>query len=246
MLPRFDARRVLGRLLSGSSSPVVVETDGGRFVAKLRGSGDGVPALVAEIIVGELAAALGLAVPERVLIELPEGVASDDRNDELADLLARSAGTNVGLRFLEGARAPRAEELERLDDAFVTRVLLLDDWVMNPDRTAANPNLLLWKQQPWLIDHGAALGFHHDWGSLTEDSPREPLDQTAHVFARRRPALEAAFSACAKSIPREALAKATARVPDVLLPADIFGSAFRTRAAYEAFLWRRLKFVGQI
>lgn len=240
-LHRFDVRRVVGRLSSGSSSPVVVETDGGRFVAKLRGAGHGVLALVAEIIVGELAEAVGLAVPERVLLELPPDVPSDDANDELGDLLQRSIGTSLGLRFLDGAREPRAAELGALEDEFAVRVLLLDELVMNPDRTHANPNILFWRGRPWLIDHGAALVFHYDWSSVTQSSPLERMDFSKHVFADRRAVVERFRPDFVERITREALARATAYVPDAFLDPAVFGSFARVRAAYEAFLWQRLK-----
>lgn len=151
-LHTFLASRVEARIRGGSSSPIIVQTPGGRFVVKLRGAGHGTLALVAEIIVAELAERLGLAVPERVMIELPPDVPSDDRNDELADLLGASVGTNLGFRLLEGAYEPRAEALRSLDDDFKARVLWLDGLTMNPDRSASNPNILFWKQRPWLID----------------------------------------------------------------------------------------------
>jgi len=240
-LHSFPARRVLRRLRGGSSSPVVIETEGGRFVAKLRGSGQGVSALVAEIIVAELAELLELAVPERALIELPSNVPTDDGNDELGDLLRFSVGTNLGFRFLEGAREPRPEELRTLEDEFVARVLWLDDLVVNPDRTAANPNILFWKGRPWLIDHGAALTFHYDWARVTQEAPAEPYDFTAHVFAGRMAALERVRASFADSITREALERATEVVPKSFLSTTSFESVDRVRAAYQAFLWQRVK-----
>lgn len=234
--------RVLRRLTSGSSAPVVVETPGGRFVAKLRGAGHGVVALVAEVIVAELAEALGLPVPERALLDLPPDVPSDDRNDELSDLLARSAGLNLGFRWLEGARPPSEEALRALDDDYAGRVLFLDGLTENYDRTDANPNALLWKGRPWLIDHGAALPFHHDWAGVTEATPREPYDHRGHVFRGRLAAARALDERLARRLDRHALAAALARVPDEFLAAlDAGASPARSRSAYEAFLWKRLK-----
>lgn len=236
------ASRVERRLTSGSSAPVVVETPGGRFVAKLRGAGHGVVALVAELIVAELAEKLGLPVPDRTLLTLPEGVPSDDKNDELADLLARSAGLNVGFRLLEGARPPSEQALLALDDDFVGRVLFLDGLTMNLDRTDANPNVLSWKGRPWLIDHGSALPFHHDWTTVTESSPREPYDYSRHVFRHRLAAARALDERLAARLDRHTLAAATARVPDAfLVELDPVAPPPRARASYEAFLWKRLK-----
>ncbi len=241
-LAHFTASHVLRRIQRGaSSSPVVVETSGGTFVAKLRGAGHGSLALVAELIVGALAERLGLPVPERALLELSPDFRSDDHNDELADLLARSVGSNVGFRLLEGAREPRPEELARLDDEFAARVIWLDGLTQNPDRTRANPNLLFWKGRPWLIDHGSALTFHHDWESVTESTPREPAHYAGHVF-EERVALVARFDeALAKLVTREALSAAIAEVPDVILADTSSELPARARAAYHAYLWKRLK-----
>jgi hypothetical protein len=241
-LPRFTTRHVLGRLArGGSSSPVVVETAGGRFVAKLRGAGGGVPALIAEIVAAELADRIGLPIPERALVELAPDFQSDDRNDELFDLLTRSVGLNLGFRWLDGARAPRPEELARFDAEFVARVLWLDGLTLNPDRTRANPNILFWKAQPWLIDHGAAFAFHYDWRQVTEDSPREPTSYTGHVFADRAALVASVDARLARRLDPHALRAALLAVPDELLAAATPEAPARARAAYEAFLWKRLK-----
>lgn len=176
------------------------------------------------------------------MIELPPDVPSDDRNDELADLLRASVGTNLGFRLLEGAYEPRAEALRSLDDDFKARVLWLDGLTMNPDRSASNPNILFWKQRPWLIDHGAALTFHHDWSSVTEDSPREPTAYAGHVFEDSVSLLRRFDSTLARLVSQQALDEAVTQVPDsLLLEASSDHSAFRVRAAYRAFLWKRLK-----
>jgi hypothetical protein len=241
-LHRFTSHHVLGRLQrGGSSSPVIVETPGGSFVAKLRGAGGGVPALISEIIVAELAERVGLPVPERALVELESDFQSDDRNDELFDLLSRSIGQNLGFRLLEGARWPRPEELTRFDDDFVARVLWLDGLTLNPDRTPANPNILVWNRQPWLIDHGAALAFHYDWRQVTEDSPRESTSYAGHVFAERAALVASVDARLAHRLGTHALAAALRTVPDELLAAATPETPDRARAAYEAFLWKRLK-----
>jgi hypothetical protein len=241
-LQHFAATRVRSRIQNASSSPLIVETERGKFVAKLRGAGQGVPALVAEIVVAEIAERLGLPVPERTLIELGGEIESDDRNDELADLLRNSVGTNLGLRWMEGAKQPRESELSRIDDEFAARVLWLDGLVMNPDRTRANPNILLWKGQPWLIDHGAALPFQHDWGALTEDSPREPVDYASHVFGERVALIEQLDERLAETLGREQLSAAVEEIPEALLSdANPGESPARARARYQAFLWKRLK-----
>ncbi len=238
----FVAERVTERIRRGSSSPVLVDTRGGVFLTKLRGAGQGQAALVAEIVVAELAECLGLPVPERVLIELPAGVERVDQNDELHDLLDRSAGLNLGFRFLTQAKELRAEDWSSLDDEFAARVLWLDGLVMNPDRTPHNPNLLLWNRQPWLIDHGAALTFQYGWSHLSEESPREPTDFSSHLFADRVGLLARYDAVFAARVTRDALEQALLQVPDeFVLSANPDKSAARSRAVYEAFLWKRLK-----
>lgn len=240
--PGFVVRRVLSRLQSGSSSPVVVETDGGRFVAKLRGAAQGPSALVAEVVVAALAERLGLPVPERVILEFEASVPTDDRNDELADLLAASVGQNLGLRWLDAASVLRASEVESVDDEFAVRVLWLDGLVLNPDRTASNPNVLSCRGQPWLIDHGAALTFQHDWAQVSEESPRAPFELSTHLFGARQARLARYDEGLARVLSREVLSEVLSEVPDSFLadrPAE--WSPARARAAYVAFLWKRLR-----
>jgi HipA-like protein len=243
MLPRHHVERVLSVNRLGGSAPVVVESAAGRFVVKLRGAAQGLPPLVAEIIVAELAAALGLPVPERALMTLDAHVPSDDRNDELADLLARSHGDSLGFRLLPGARDLRPDQLQQVDPDVAAQIVWLDALVLNPDRTAASPNVLVWHGRPWLIDHGACLSFHYDWDSVTEASPREPGPPSERhlLFARALP-LSSVDESSARAISRELLRAACARVPT-----EFLASAFpdqdpeRTREAYVAFLWKRLK-----
>jgi hypothetical protein len=245
----FPVRRVLAGLRGGSSLPVIVDTDAGRFVTKLRGAAQGSSALAAEVIVAELAETLGLPVPERALMQLTAPIRSDDRNDELAALLMASIGENLGFRWLDQATVLTPTAAALVDDEFAVRVLWLDALVMNIDRTASNPNILISKGQPWLIDHGAALAFQYDWGRVTEDSPREPSDNHLHLFGARRQLLRAWDPQLASLLTRPVLTRIVAQVPDAFLearPAE--WSPERARAAYVAFLWKRLRsprpFVG--
>lgn len=242
-LPHYDALRIVRAIRHGSSSPVVVETAAGLFLVKLRGAAQGIPPLIAEIIVAELAGTLALPVPERVLVTLDETVPSADKNDELADLLTRSRGTNLGLRLLGGAADLRADQLSLVDVETATLVVWLDGLVMNPDRTLRNPNVLVWNRRPWLIDHGSALPFHYDWASVTEQSPRErgPAIED-HLFYRRMGTLSEADAGAASALSRDVLVAAVSAVPASFLE-DAFPNepAERTRAAYVAFLWKRLK-----
>ena len=237
--------RVLRALRAGSSWPVVAATAAGLFVVKLRGAAHGATALVAEIIVAELAERIGLQVPARVLIVLDEDLVSDDQNDELADLLAASHGVNLGFQFLAQAHDLRRAELETIDETTASRILWLDRLVMNPDRTDRNPNILMIGSTPWLIDHGSALGFHHAWSAVTEDSPSRPYATATHVLRARATRMDIVDEESRQALTREAIESAIDEVPDDLLRGLFLAEATadmlaRRRAAYFAFLWKRL------
>jgi hypothetical protein len=225
---------------------VVVETAQGDFFVKLRGAAQGTAALVAEIVVAELADALGLPVPRRSLVSFDDALRSDDRDGELLDLLERSRGLNLGFRVLDGVREMRAEEVRDAPEDFACPVLWLDALVMNRDRTPRNPNIVIAQDRPWLVDHGAALPFQYDWSSVSEDSPRAPYPLEQHLFAHFRNRLPTWDRRLAAKLTRETLRHALDEVPDdflrPLLPAGSIASAVeRRRHAYEAFLWKRLK-----
>ncbi|MBI3414895.1 MAG: hypothetical protein HY043_06160 [Verrucomicrobia bacterium] len=225
----------------------MIETDAGHFFTKLRGAAQGTSTLVAEIIVAVLAEALGLRVPRRVLITFDDGLVSDDRNDELADILNASRGCNLGFEFLDGAYDVRLQDLHRISHETASTIVWLDGLVMNPDRTVRNPNLLVHGDQLWLIDHGAALGFHHDWPSVTEDSPRRPMTLVEpHVLVRLATKLEEIDELLAQKLSRAVIHAAIAEVPDdflrPLLPSSALPDAItRRRTASYSFLWKRLK-----
>jgi hypothetical protein len=247
--------RVLDGRRRGSSRPVLVETAAGRRLVKLRGAAQGTGPLVAEVIVGALADALGLRVPARALVTLAPGTPTDDRDQELGDLLAASAGENLGLALLEGARDVEARDVDllaRVPAAEAAAILWLDRLTLNLDRTPRNPNLLWWRDAAWLIDHGAALRFHYDWPAVTEDATRAGRALPhPHLFeaAAAAPGWAARDAAFAARLPREALERAVAEVPDSflapMLPGEISGrpaeALRRRRAAYVAFLWKRLQ-----
>ncbi|HWA58249.1 MAG TPA: HipA family kinase [Gemmatimonadales bacterium] len=245
-LPLLKARRVLRRDRRGSSSPVLVETDAGPYFTKLVGAAQGPGALVAEVIVAGLADLLGLAVPARVLIDLAPETPVDDANDELADLLRASTGLNLGFEYLPRARPFHPADLDWLSPDWAAQVRWLDWLVLNPDRTPANPNILIDGRRPWLIDHGAALVFQHDWSAVTEDAPLAPGPRGQHLLdaiATRLPAWDELLTGI---VTRERLAAVMDAVPEgflgPLLPAGAGPAELaRRRAAYAAFLWKRLR-----
>lgn len=242
------AVRILSGQRRGSSRPVVAETAAGPLLVKLRGAAHGTAALAAEIIVAEIAEALGLRVPPRTLVSLDPGIPSDDPDQELReDLLDASHGLNLGFPFLDDAREIRRDEVDAASDDLAVPVLWLDALVMNPDRTPQNPNILVWRGEPWLIDHGASLPFQYRWSAVTEDAPRrDDYPVASHLFGRRADRLAACDERLAARLPREVLERAVAAVPDDFLRpllthgADA-GKLERRRQAYVAFLWKRLK-----
>ena len=242
----LHAARVLSADKRGSSWPVLVETENGLQFTKLRGAAQGTGALVAEVIVAELAETLGLRVPERSLVRLGEDVESVDKNDELADLLRASAGVNLGFAYLEGAAgfAPN-DDVSRVTVDDAAAIVWLDGLTNNPDRAARNPNLLWWGDALWLIDHGAALGFQYGLPSIDADVSRRPYTlREPHLLQSRvdAPVMDERDAAFASRITRDTIDHAVAAVPDEFLTPLLRNETLaERRAAYVAFLSRRVE-----
>ena len=238
------AQRVISAFRQGSSWPVLVDTGQERLFTKLRATAHGTLPLVAEIVVGELADALGLVTPARCLVELPAGVESGDPHEELLDLVARSQGLNLGFALLEGYRDLKPPDVRHIGPELAASIIWLDALVQNPDRTQQNTNLMIKAGRIALIDNGAALTFQHDWGDVTEQSPRQPGTFVEHHLLHVTPGqLEDRDAELAPKLTRELLEHALRTVPDVffepLVPAG--SSLERQRAAYVAYLWKRLR-----
>lgn len=247
-LPQLAATRYVQPLREGGSLPAVVDTDGGGlYVVKFRGAGQGTKVLVAELIVAGIARRLGLAIPSPAIVDISPRFGRSEPDPEIQELLRRSHGENVGLRYLDGAfnfDVSAAGDLVPLELA--ARVVWLDAFTTNPDRTARNPNLLIWDRRPWLIDHGAALYAHHDWSSADEERTRTPFPLIrSHVLLPCSGDLVAADEWAAEALRGDALREVLADVPDSLLVdppsgADDFRSAADARARYERYLVTRL------
>jgi hypothetical protein len=253
--PLFTALRYLQPLREGGSLPAVIDTDGGMFVVKFRGAGQGAKALIAELVVGSLAVALGLPAPELALIDVPEPFGRSEPDPEIRDLLRASHGINIGLRYLDGAFnfAPGAAG-EMIDGALASRIVWLDAYTTNPDRTHRNPNLLVWNRRPWLIDHGAGIYAHHDWPGVDEARTRTSFPMIRdHVLLEAADDIEGADAELASHITDALLADVLSAVPDTLLTASVgppeFTSAAAARDRYVAYLRDRLRaprdFVGE-
>lgn len=227
--------------------PAVLDTeDGGLFVTKFRGAGQGAKALVAEILVGELARHLGLPVPELALIEVDAALGRTERDPEIQDILRGSVGVNVGMRYLDGALNFDIAA-DTVDPPLAARVVWLDALTSNLDRTARNTNLMIHDGALWLIDHGAALYFHHDWSRVDAARARDPFTPIAdHVLLPRAGDLTATDATLAAMIGDDDLARILDAVPDSLLMdaptgmAAPFASADDNRRAYRRYFRDRL------
>ncbi|HEX6747826.1 MAG TPA: HipA family kinase [Longimicrobium sp.] len=246
-LPTFTATRYLQPLREGGSLPAIVDTDGGgRFVVKFRGAGQGAKVLVAELVVGMLAQALGFPVPELAVIEVPPPFGRSEPDAEIQDLLRKSHGPNVGLRYLDGAfNFDGYAAGEMVTPEFSADLVWFDSLVTNPDRTHRNPNLLVWDRRPWLIDHGAALYAHYDWRSVDEARTRTPFPLVKdHVLLRRAGDIEAADERLSGMLTDEVVAGVMERVPEALLMDAVAGAEFdsagEARDRYRRYLRTRL------
>jgi hypothetical protein len=234
-------------LREGGSLPAVVDTDGdGLYVVKFRGAGQGAKVLVAELIVGLLALALDFPTPALALVDVSPHFGRSEPDPEIQDLLRRSHGVNVGMRYLDGAFNFDAHAAGDMVSAeFASRLVWFDALVTNPDRTHRNPNLLVWRRQPWLIDHGAALYAHHDWRGVDDARARAPFPLIEHhVLLERASAIEDADAALAPRIDEPLVRAVLDAVPDELLMDQVagaeFASAGEARARYADYLLARL------
>ncbi len=246
MIPTVRVTRYATPLREGGSLPGLVEADDlGMYVCKFRGAGQGVRVLAAEVIVSELALRLGLRTPRLVVLDLVADIARYEADEEVQDLLRASIGLNLGVDFLPGSFGHETLEVSDEEGA---RVVWLDAFTANVDRTWRNPNLLQWHGDLWLIDHGASLYFHHGWQAGVTDPvrfARQPWDQTGHVFAgvidRSAPVLREVDAAASKILTADVLAEVVAQVPsDWLSPVPGAETPDDLRAAYVTALTARL------
>lgn len=234
--------RYIAPLREGGSLPALAEADDGfRYVVKFKGAGHGNKALIAELIGGEVATALGMKVPELVFLDLAEEFGRTEPDEEIQDLLKASRGVNIGLHYLDGAFTVDPY-VNVVDDFTASKIVWLDSFLTNVDRTVRNTNMLLWHNELWLIDHGASLYFHHS-GTDWEKASVTPFDYIRdHALLRRASKLAEADKYMRQHITPRTLEKIAGMIPDEWLIQE--GEApdpVRIRKVYASFLTNRLR-----
>jgi hypothetical protein len=237
-----NAARYVTPLREGGSLPAIIEADDdGMYVLKFRGAGQGTRALIAELIAGELARAAGFLVPELVFVSLDPEIAKTEPDPEIQDLIRASGGLNLGLDYLPGSVMfnPVAD---KVDADLASRIVWFDAYVTNVDRTPRNANLLMWHRKLWLIDHGAALYFHHAWTGMDQRS-KDPFPLIKeHILLPFARAVEAADQTMTAAISEEVIKGVVDLVPEDWLKENTpFDTAEENRQAYVDYLTRRLE-----
>ena len=234
-LPEVAATRYVAALREGGSMPGLVEADDdGLYVLKFRGAGQGPLALVAEVIASELARALGFLVPQLVRIELDPVLGRAEPDPEIQELIYASGGLNVGIDFLPGSLAYTPSGPVQPGAELAADVVWLDALLTNVDRSAANPNLLVWHQQVWLIDHGAALYLQHGGLRPAEQATRAFPQIAEHVLLPRASSILDADERLSPRVDRALLEHVVGLVPGDWLVGD-------PAETYVEYLERRLE-----
>lgn len=239
-LRTVDVTRYVTPLREGGSLPAIVEADDGFLYAlKFRGAGQGIKALIAELIGGEVARTLGLKVPEIVFAAVDPAFGRTEPDEEIQDLLKASAGLNLALHYLSGA-ITFDPNVTKLDANLASLIVWLDSFITNVDRTAKNTNMLVWYKELWLIDHGSSLYFHHNWESWPEQSRRPFALIKDHVLLPWAGELEEADAQARALLTPKKIAAIVSLIPDEWLAAVSPSSLEETRNVYRQFLMNRL------
>lgn len=240
-LRRQELTRYVTPLREGGSLPALAEADDGfRYVVKMRGAGHGSKALIAELIGGEVARAFGFKVPELVFLDLDEYFGQSEGDEEIQDLLKGSQGLNLGLHFLQGSFTFDAS-VNDVDPDTASRIVWLDAFLTNVDRTFRNTNMLVWNNELWLIDHGASLYFHHNWNDVDKAALTPFPYIKDHALLRRATRLEEADRWMRQRITPRTLNKIVDLLPDEWLQWE--GGELtpdQIRDGYKRFLTLRL------
>lgn len=232
--------RYVTPLREGGSLPAIAEADDEfLYVLKFRGAGQGIKALVAELIGGGIARTLGFKIPEIVFALVDPAFGRTEPDEEIQDLLKASAGLNLALHYLSGS-ITFDPVVTNVDPLLASQIVWLDCFLTNVDRTARNTNLLMWHKELWLIDHGAALYFHHSWDAWKEQSERPFVQVKDHVllpYASELPAVDQAFR---QILTPQRISAILATIPDDWIHSGAYPAPDEVRPVYEAFLLNRL------
>jgi hypothetical protein len=232
--------RYVTPLREGGSLPAIVEADDGfLYVLKFRGAGQGVKALIAELIGGEIARALGLRVPEIVFANVDPAFGRTEPDEEIQDLLKFSEGLNLALHYLSGA-INFDPVVNKPDSLLASQIVWLDCLLMNVDRTVRNTNLLMWRKELWLIDHGASLYFHHTWNNWEEQSLKPFVQVKDHVLLSWANEIEKVDETFRSILNEKKIASVVGLVPDEWLINESAPDANENRKVYEQFLLNRI------
>ncbi len=235
------ASRYVTPLREGGSLPAIIEADDdGLYVLKFRGAGQGAKALIAELLAGEIGRLAGLPVPEIVFVELPPDLARTEPDAEIQSLIGASAGLNIALDYLPGSVTfdPLVYQPE---SRLASSIVWFDSYICNVDRTARNVNMLMWHRRLWLIDHGAALYFHHAWNRRDEHSATPFALIKDHVLLKYAGMLEEVNAEMTARLAVEKIAAIVGLIPDGWLADDAgFDGRPQQREAYLNFFSSRL------
>jgi hypothetical protein len=243
MMRTVRATQYVTPLREGGSLPAIVEADDlGLYVLKFRGAGQGPLALAAELVAGEIGRALGLKVPELVLVEVDAALGRNEPDEEIRDLLRASVGLNLALDYLPGSSMFDPAAGDAADARTASLAVWFDAFVANVDRTPRNANLLCWHRELYFIDHGAALYFHHDWQSMAGKAESVFREVKQHILLPWASALDEADDIARKRLNPDVFARILEGVPEAwLLPEAKELSAAEKRAVYLEFFVRRLE-----
>ncbi|MEO6668833.1 MAG: HipA family kinase [Ferruginibacter sp.] len=242
LIRTVNVSRYLTALREGGSMPAIAEADDGfLYVVKFRGAGQGLKALIAELIGGEIARVLGLRVPEIVFANLDEAFGRTEPDEEIQDLNKASVGTNLALHYLSGA-ATFDPVVTTVEAQLASQIVWLDCLLLNVDRTSRNTNMLLWRKELWLIDHGAALYFHHSWDNWAEKAIQPFLHVKDHVLLPQATALDEVDAAFRLLLTDELIDSIIKLIPAEWLENgwSPFNTIDEHRAAYASFLKSRI------
>ncbi len=240
-LRTVQVTRYVTPLREGGSLPAIVEADDGfLYVLKFRGAGQGVKALIAELISGQIAHLLGLKMPEIVFAHLDPILSRTEGDEEIQDLLKASGGLNLAVHYLSGA-ITFEPLVTQVSAGLASRIVWLDSLTTNIDRTARNPNMLMWHKELWLIDHGASLYFHHNWEKWESQRLLPFTGIKEHVLLPYATEMEAADAEYKTILTGERIREIVDTIPEEwLTTADAPCSPEEQRAVYTSFLTTRI------